>query len=150
MLRLGSENVFREERFMVRMTVEYGGGLRCEAVHGPSGQRLTTDAPVDNHGRGESFSPTDLLATALATCMATIMGIIADRHAVDLTGMRIDVEKEMVVSPVRRVGRLTTRIEMPLAGDHAQRVAFEQCVRTCPVYASLHPEIEKVVDFVWR
>ncbi len=135
---------------MVRMTVDYVGGLRCEAEHGPSGQRMTTDAPVDNHGRGESFSPTDLLGTALATCMATIMGIIAERHGVDLRGMRIEVDKEMVVSPVRRVGRLTSRIWMPISANHPQRTALEQCVKTCPVYASLHPDVEKVIEFFWQ
>jgi putative redox protein len=111
---------------------------------------MTTDAPVDNHGRGESFSPTDLLGTALATCMATIMGIIAERHGVDLRGMRIEVDKEMVVAPVRRVGRLTSRIWMPISANHPQRTALEQCVRTCPVYASLHPDVEKVIEFFWQ
>ena len=135
---------------MVRMTVDYVGELRCEAEHGPSGQCLTTDAPVDNQGKGESFSPTDLLGTALATCMATIMGIIAERHGVDLRGMRIEVDKEMVVSPQRRVGRLISRIWMPLREDHPLRVELEQCVRTCPVYASLHPEVEKLIEFSWK
>lgn len=135
---------------MVRVEIQYQGDLRCEAVHGPSQGRLTTDAPVDNHGRGEAFSPTDLVGTALGTCMATIMGILAKRHEIDLRGMRIEVDKEMVLSPVRRIGKLTTRIFIPLPPSHPHRALLEQCVFTCPVHASLHPEVEKPVEFFWQ
>jgi putative redox protein len=82
-------------------------------VHGPSQTTLTTDAPVDNQGKGESFSPTDLVATALGTCIFTIMGIVAEREKIDLAGMRIAVQKEMSAEPPRRIARLTVRIQMP-------------------------------------
>ena len=93
---------------MVKIEIEYTGSLRCSALHTPSQTRLITDAPVDNHGKGESFSPTDLVATALGTCMATLMGIFAERHAIDLAGMKITVVKEMTTKPPRRIGRLAT------------------------------------------
>src|SRR5438874_4127310 len=102
----------------VQIDVTYEGQLRTKAVHNPSGNSFITDAPVDNHGRGESFSPTDLVATALGTCMATVMGIFAERHGIDLKGMRVTVKKEMVQEPVRRIGRLTSEIHVPLAAGH--------------------------------
>ena len=134
----------------VAIEVGYEGELRCRAVHGPSGNELITDAPVDNHGKGQSFSPTDLVATALGACMATVMGIYAERHQVDLRGMRIRVKKEMVQQPVRRIGRLSAEIEMPLPGDHPQRQALERTALTCPVHQSLHPDVEKPVTFIWK
>ena len=134
---------------MVNISISYEGGLRCEAVHGPSGQKLFTDAPVDNHGRGESFSPTDLVATALGSCMATIMGIVADRHKLDLTGMKIEVSKEMSQDAPRRIARLTTVIDVPLPQDHPDREILERAALTCPVHQSLHPEIEKPLEFRW-
>ena len=93
---------------MVQINVTYQGGLRCQAVHGPSGTTLVTDAPVDNHGKGESFSPTDLVATALGACIPTVMGIVAEREKIDLTGMRVTVQKEMSAEPPRRIARLAT------------------------------------------
>ena len=134
---------------MIQISIEYQGGLRCEATHGPSQNKLITDAPVDNHGKGESFSPTDLVATALGTCMATVMGIFAERHAVDLRGMKITVGKEMVQVPVRRIARLSCEIVMPLPSTHPQREALERTALTCPVHQSLHPDVEKPVNFVW-
>jgi putative redox protein len=106
---------------MIQIFTQYQGGLRCEATHGPSQNKLLTDAPVDNHGKGESFSPTDLVATALGTCMATVMGIFAERHAIDLRGMKITVGKEMIQEPVRRIGRLTCEIVVPLPATHPRR-----------------------------
>ncbi|NBS79801.1 OsmC family peroxiredoxin, partial [bacterium] len=88
---------------MVKISVRYEGQLHCQAVHGPSGTKLATDAPVDNEGRGESFSPTDLVATALAACMATIMGIAAKRHSITLEGMTIETSKEMSTDTPRRI-----------------------------------------------
>ena len=134
---------------MVKISIRYEGGLRCEAVHGPSGQKLFTDAPVDNHGKGESFSPTDLVATALGSCMATIMGIVAERHKLDLTGMKIEVTKEMSQDTPRRIARLTTVIDVPLPPDHPDRELLERAALTCPVHQSLHPEIEKPLEFRW-
>jgi putative redox protein len=134
---------------VVTIDILYAGGLRCEAAHGPSGQTLQTDAPVDNHGRGESFSPTDLVATALGGCMATIMGIVADRHGIDLRGMKIDVTKVMSADTPRRIAKLVTNIRVPLPPDHPQRVLLENAALTCPVHQSLHPAMEKPVDFQW-
>ena len=133
----------------VTIDIEYLGGLRTQAKHGPSGTTLLTDAPVDNHGQGESFSPTDLCATAFGTCMLTIMGIYAGRHGIDLRGATVRVEKEMVAAPVRRIGRLVTEIRIPLAPDHPQREALERAALACPVHQSLHPQVEKRVAFVW-
>lgn len=134
---------------MVRIEITYQGALRSSAIHGPSGSQLTTDAPVDNHGKGESFSPTDLVATALGSCMLTVMGIYAQRHEIDLTGANVVVEKEMASAPVRRIARLGVEISMPLPGDHPQREALERAALTCPVYQSLHPDVEKPVRFNW-
>ena len=135
--------------FMVKISIRYEGGLRCKAEHGPSGQKLFTDAPVDNHGKGESFSPTDLVATALGSCMATIMGIVAERHQLDLAGMKIEVTKEMSKYSPRRIARLATVIDVPLPANHADREILERAALTCPVHQSLHPEIEKPLDFRW-
>jgi uncharacterized OsmC-like protein len=134
---------------MVKVSIRYEGSLRCAATHGPSGQNVFTDAPVDNHGRGESFSPTDLVATALGGCMATIMGIVAQRHDLDLEGMEIEVTKEMSADTPRRIARLTTTIKVPLPADHPKRTLLENGALTCPVHHSLHPEIDKPVTFDW-
>lgn len=135
---------------MVRITTAYEGGLRCRATHGPSGTTLVTDAPVDNHGKGESFSPTDLVATALGACMMTIMGIVAERHSVDLRGMKVETTKEMTAAPPRRIASLRTTITVPLPADHPQRALLEQAALACPVHRSLHPDIEAPIDFVWK
>ena len=134
---------------MVSIDIIYKGELRCEATHGPSQVQFVTDAPVDNHGRGESFSPTDLVATALGTCMLTIMGIFAQRHEIDLRGTRVTVQKEMTAIPPRRIARLTTEIAIPLPPEHPQRAAIERAALTCPVHQSLHPDVEKPVSFTW-
>ena len=134
---------------MIKIDIDYLGGLRCQATHGPSQNQFITDAPVDNQGKGESFSPTDLVATALGTCMATVMGIFAQRHEIDLRGMKVSVVKEMVQTPVRRIARLTTEIVMPLPADHPHRETLERTALTCPVHQSLLAEIEKPVNFTW-
>lgn len=133
----------------VRIDIAYQGDLRCAATHAPSGTQIFTDAPVDNHGRGESFSPTDLVATALGTCMMTVMGIFAQRHEIDLKGATVTVEKEMVSSPVRRIAKLITEIRMPIPANHPQREALERAALTCPVHQSLLPDVEKPVRFIW-
>ena len=135
---------------MVKISVRYEGQLHCSAVHGPSGAKLETDAPVDNEGKGESFSPTDLVATALAACMATIMGIAAKRHSIDLEGMEIFTIKEMGADAPRRIVALKSKITVPLPGDHPQRKLLEAAALGCPVHHSLDPRIEKTVEFVWR
>jgi|SRR3982074_1166341 putative redox protein len=134
---------------MTKIDIEYEGGLHTEAVHTLSGKKLTTDAPLDNGGKGESFSPTDLLATALGTCMVTIMGIYAERHGLDIKGTKVSVSKEMVANPIRRVGKLDVTIEIPLASNHPHRSALENAAFTCPVHKSLNPEVEIPVSFVW-
>jgi putative redox protein len=135
---------------MVRITSSYEGGLRCRAVHGPSGTTLVTDAPVDNHGKGESFSPTDLVATALGACMMTVMGIVAERHGIDLAGMRAETVKEMTTTPPRRIAALRTTVTIPLPATHPQRQLLEQAAHACPVHKSLHPEIDAAIEFVWN
>jgi uncharacterized OsmC-like protein len=135
---------------LVKISVRYEGQLHCSAVHGPSGARLETDAPVDNEGKGESFSPTDLVATALAACMATIMGIAAKRHSIPLEGMEISTTKEMSTDSPRRIVALKSKITVPLSGDHPQRKLLEAAALGCPVHHSLDPRIEKPVEFVWR
>lgn len=135
---------------MVKVSINYEGGLRCAATHEPSGKSVVTDAPVDNHGKGESFSPTDLVAAALGTCMATIMGIVAGRHHVDLRGMKIEVAKTMSAEAPRRIARLTTTIDVPLPANHPQREMLERAALTCPVHHSLHPDIEKPTEFRWN
>jgi len=134
---------------MVKISIEYEGGLRCAAVHGPSNQTLKTDAPVDNHGKGESFSPTDLVATALGACMATVMGIVAERHGIDLKGMKVEVIKEMSQSSPRRIAKLPTQIWMPLPKTHPHKELLEKTALGCPVHHSLHSEIEKPIVFHW-
>jgi putative redox protein len=133
---------------MVKVSIEYQGDLRCSAEHGPSGTELATDAPVDNQGKGESFSPTDLTGTSLGTCMATTMGIVAKRQGISLEGMRIEVTKEMTQAPPRKIARLTAEVWMPagLAKDEA----LEKAALNCPVALSLHPEVEKPVRFHWE
>ena len=134
---------------MVNLNSSYEGGLRCRATHGPSGATIVTDAPVDNHGKGESFSPTDLVATALGACMMTIIGIVADRRGLALVGMTAETVKVMSDAPPRRIAALKTRITIPLPADHEHRAALEQAALTCPVHKSLHPEIDASVEFIW-
>lgn len=138
-----------KELKMVSISTTYEGHLHCQATHGPSGSKLTTDAPVDNHGRGETFSPTDLVATAFGACMLTIMGIVADRHGIDLNGMTAKTEKVMSTTPPRRIATLNTRITLPLPPDHPHRDLLERAAHACPVHESLHPEIDKTVEFHW-
>lgn len=134
---------------MVEINIEYEGQLHCEAVHGPSGGTVSTDAPVDNHGRGESFSPTDLVATALGTCVATIMGIYADRHEIDLTGMKVHVEKYMSDDAPRRIVRLPVTITVPVVIDELKRKAMEKAAGHCPVHQSLRADIDAPLTFVY-
>lgn len=134
----------------VPISTTYVGGLRCESTHGPSQCKLLTDAPVDNMGKGESFSPTDLVATALGTCMATTMGIYAQRHEIDLTGLSVSVEKEMSKDAPRRIVQLTVELRVPLAESHPHREALERAALTCPVAKSLHPDVALPVRWVWE
>jgi putative redox protein len=131
-------------------TVIYKGDLRTEATHLKSGTIIETDAPVDNQGQGARFSPSDLVATALASCMATIMGIYARTHGINIEGMRLDVEKIMTPPP-RRIAEIKVDLFFPKehAYESKQKTALEHAALTCPVYLSLHPDIKKTVSFHW-
>jgi putative redox protein len=134
---------------MVNMQIEYQGDLHCKATHGPSGAELSTDAPKDNQGRGESFSPTDLVATALGSCMLTIMGIAARAQNIDISGTTISVEKEMTAAPPRKIQRLSVKIHVPHSTNPADREKLEQAAHSCPVCRSLHPDVQVLVEFTW-
>jgi putative redox protein len=131
----------------VRVSIRYEGDLHCTAVHGPSGDRLPTDAPVDNRGRGQHFSPTDLVGTAMGSCMLTIMGIAAHDRGVSIEGATAEVVKEMSAVPRRHISKLTVRITLPAALDERERRVLEAAARGCPVYASLGPDTEVDLSF---
>ena len=135
---------------MVEIHLDYEGDLHCNAVHLPSGTRLSTDAPVDNNGRGESFSPTDLVATALGACMATVIGIVAKRKEIPVEGMKVAVRKFMSDDQPRRISRLELDLEIPLPADHPERKLLESAARGCPVHHSIHPDIEVKMNWKWQ
>jgi putative redox protein len=134
---------------MVEITTLYNGQLRTTATHGPSQSTLITDAPRDNMGKGEAFSPTDLVATALATCILTTMGIVAQRNNLDMTGATAKVTKEMVSTPIRRIGRLPVTVQMPRKLSEEDQKRLENAAHTCPVHKSLHTDIEAPITFTW-
>jgi putative redox protein len=130
-------------------TVVYNGGLRTTCTHIKSGNSFETDAPVDNNGKGERFSPTDLLATSLGTCMLTVMGIRARKSGFDLDGVKIEVEKIMKADP-RRVGGINLSYQIPdnlKTVDENTKVILKKIAQTCPVMLSIHPDIEVNVDW---
>ena len=135
----------------VEINITYEGGLICTATHGPSRKTLTTDAPVDNGGKGAAFSPTDLVATALGTCMATIMGLVAKRSNLNIDGLQVHVTKEMTADPVRRIGSLRTRLVFPQGRpiSAADRAKLEAAAEACPVRQSLHPDVKLPFEFVY-
>ncbi|HEY4284937.1 MAG TPA: OsmC family protein [Chthoniobacterales bacterium] len=135
---------------MVEVTVHYTSDLHCNATHGPSQSCISTDAPTDNRGKGESFSPTDLVATALGTCMSTTMGMVAADHGIDLRGLTIKVRKEMSKDAPRRIVGLPSEVHFPLPPDCPQRQLLEQTALNCPVHKSLPPEIERPTTFFWE
>jgi putative redox protein len=135
---------------MVKITGEYQGDLHCSAVHGPSGTAISTDAPRDNQGRGESFSPTDLLATGYATCIATTMAIVARKHGVEIGGIRFEVTKEMSAGAPRRISRLSARLWMPASARAVPQGVLEKAANSCPVHLSLSPDVEKVIELIWE
>lgn len=134
---------------MVEIKIAYEGSLRCNATHSPSGTAIFTDAPTDNQGKGESFSPTDLVATALGSCMLTIMGIAAQKHQIDLSGATVTVQKEMITQPLRRIGKLSVVFNIPASLTPDQRQMLENAAKTCPVHRSVHPDIQMPITFVW-
>ncbi|MCW1883376.1 OsmC family protein [Luteolibacter flavescens] len=135
---------------MVEIKIDYQGDLHCSALHVPSGTTLETDAPVDNNGRGESFSPTDLVATGLGVCMATVMGIVAKRKEIPLEGLKVAVRKHMSTDTPRRISKLEVDLDMPLPADHPERKMLESAGNGCPVHHSLHPDIEVVLNYRWQ
>jgi putative redox protein len=132
-------------------TVIYAGELRTVATHLQSGSVIETDPPVDNQGKGEHFSPSDLVATALGSCMTTIMGIKARDMGVDLRGMEVAILKIMKADP-RRIGGIDLTFGFPdtLQVDEKQRTILERAAQTCPVIYSLHPDIEIKLVFNWK
>ena len=130
------------------LKVTYLGDLRTKNQHLKSGDVFTTDAPLDNNGKGEAFSPTDTVATGLANCMLTVMGIKARNMDIDIAGTTAEVTKIMASDP-RRISRIEVNIDFPLSADDKTRQILEHTARTCPVIYSLHPDIEKVVTFNW-
>ena len=133
----------------VRIDCEYLGDLRVRATHAPSGTVLLTDAPVDNHGKGESFSPTDLTATSLATCVMTILGIQAKGLGLDFRGLRVEVEKHMTAQPPRRIAKLEATVHMPAGVPEDLRERLVRAANACPVKQSLHPDVEIALTWVW-
>jgi uncharacterized OsmC-like protein len=134
---------------MVKITGKYEGDLHCQATHDPSNRTLETDAPVDNQGRGEAFSPTDLMATALGTCILTTMAIAARRLGVDLKGARFEVTKEMSTDLPRRIARLATQVWLPVPRSADRDGLLERAAHTCPVHQSLHPSVDQPVVIHW-
>ena len=134
---------------MVEMKITYDGGLRCSAVHGPSGTRIETDAPRDNCGKGERFSPTDLVGAALAACFATTLGIVAQRKGWPLEGMQVSVVKQMTAEGPRRIASLPVEIRMPAGFPVDARAEAERILHSCPVHRSLHPDVAMPVVIRW-
>jgi putative redox protein len=137
---------------MVKITGEYQGDLHCVATHEPSANTLETDAPKDNQGRGEAFSPTDLTATSLGTCIVTTMAIVARKHGCELRGARFEVTKEMSTDNPRRIVRLAVQVWLPLAKSSLPALLvglLERVGESCPVGQSLNPSIEKPFTLHW-
>lgn len=128
--------------------VVYLGELRTECTHSKSGDTFHTDAPTDNNGKGMAFSPTDTVATGLASCMMTVMGIKAGEMEVDMKGTTAEVTKTMAADP-RRISKIEVTLELPFSADDKTKKILENTGKTCPVFYSLHPDIEKVIIFKW-
>ena len=136
---------------MVTSKVTYQGDLRTEATHLQSGNIILTDAPKDNHGKGEAFSPTDLVATALASCMISVMGIVAKKEGItSIDGATADVTKVMIADP-RRIGEIHVSITFPNNQyTDKEKKMYEHAALTCPVAKSLHPDLKQVIVFNWQ
>ncbi|RYE36942.1 MAG: OsmC family peroxiredoxin [Sphingobacteriaceae bacterium] len=133
---------------MATIETVYQGTLRTQATHVQSGTEILTDAPVDNQGKGEAFSPTDLLAASLGSCMLTIMGITAREHQINIENTKCAINKIMAANP-RRVGEIGVELNFPEKYSDKQQKILERAALTCPVYLSLHPDIKKSVNFNW-
>jgi uncharacterized OsmC-like protein len=133
---------------MATIETTYLGELRTEPVHVQSGTHIITDAPLDNQGKGEAFSPTDLLAASLGSCMLTIMGIAARTHQIDIDGTKCSITKIMAANP-RRVAEIVIDLKLPNTYNDKEKAILEHAALTCPVYLSLHPDLKKTVSFEW-
>ena len=134
---------------MVKISMVYEGQLRCALTHEPSGSVIRTDAPKDNMGQGEAFSPTDLVAAALGSCMLTVMGIAAGRHNIDLKGTTVEVSKEMITAPVRRIGSISVILYMAPGIPPEKIPLLEAAAHSCPVHKSLHPDVQTPIQFIY-
>ena len=135
---------------MVKITAEYLGDLHCRLKHGPSGAVIETDAPKDNAGKGEAFSPTDLCASSLLSCILTTLAIYAKRHGKELTGMSGEVTKEMSVEAPRRIARLTVNVNMPKGLSSQERQTYEKVGNSCPVHKSLGTGTEVAMSYLYK
>lgn len=134
---------------MTTVKATYLGNLRIECEHVQSGTKIITDAPTDNHGKGESFSPTDLCASSLAACMMTIMGLYAQNTGIDVTGTEIEITKVMAADP-RRIGEVVIVFRMPdRAYSEKDKKSLERAAHTCPVHYSLGENVKQTITFVW-
>lgn len=133
---------------MATVETVYLGDLRTEATHLQSGTKIMTDAPVDNHGKGEAFSPTDLVATALGSCMMTLMGIAAQTQGIELKGTKLNITKIMSASP-RRIGEIVIDVHFPTDFEPKHRMILERAAATCPVAHSLHPDCKQTIRFYY-
>jgi uncharacterized OsmC-like protein len=134
---------------MMTSKITYLGELRTSSVHLQSGTEILTDAPTDNHGKGEAFSPTDLVATSLGSCMVSIMAIKSMGTDVDLVGSTVEVTKVMQAEP-RKIAKIIVVLNMSVVVDQKTQTILERAAMTCPVFLSLHPDIEKDVTFNWK
>ena len=133
---------------MATVETTYLGELRTEATHVQSGSKILTDAPTDNHGKGEAFSPTDLVAAALGSCMMTLMGIAARTQGVDIVGTRLSITKVMSADP-RRIGEIVIDVHFPSAYEPKQRKLLENAAATCPVAKTLHPDCKQTIRYFY-
>lgn len=134
---------------MVKVNVIYQGEKHCSLTHGPSGSRIETDAPKDNNGKGERFSPTDLIGAALASCILTTIAIIGEKKGLSFEGATAEVEKEMTAAP-RRIGSLKMKVTLPSSLTDDQRRECEEIALNCPVHRSLHPDIQLPIIFIYN
>lgn len=130
----------------VKMYGRYLGNKKVVLTHEDSGTKLITDAPKDNQGEGASFSPTDLMASAVGACMMTILSIVAERDGIDLSGMHMELEKVMIASP-RRIGDLPITLHLPVSVPQADRERLQEAALACPAKASLHPDVKLSIVF---
>lgn len=133
---------------MTKMKVQYLGHLHTRCKH-ESGAEIETDAPKDNGGKGEAFSPTDLVAIGLGSCMVTMMGLAAQKLGVDLSGTHAEVEKEMSTASPRRIAKILVQIRCPLSPNASVIEKLEKAAADCPAHHSLHPSVKVEVGFVW-